>query len=206
MIAKERIQGGSGKVQASPHTRDDEWSGLLIKVGRDHDRKAFEQLFAHFAPLIKGFQISRGGQSSAPEAADELVQEVMFKVWRKAPSFNPEKAAASTWVFTIMRNCRIDALRRNSRQPDTDDSLDVDDIWDESYDNQPLVYLQQSRSQTAVSEGLSTLPADQSHVIEKAYLEGKSHSEISAELGLPLGTVKSRVRLALKKLQSTLVR
>ncbi|MCK7597028.1 sigma-70 family RNA polymerase sigma factor [Microbulbifer sp. CAU 1566] len=193
-------------MQPSQQTRDDEWSNLLLKVGRDRDRQAFERLFAHFAPLIKGFQFSRGGQSSAPEAADELVQEVMFRVWRKAPSFDPEKAAASTWVFTIMRNCRIDALRRASRQPDTDDSLEVEDIWDESSDNQPLVYLQQSRNRTSVTEGLSSLPAEQSHVIEKAYLEGKSHSEISAELGLPLGTVKSRVRLALKKLQSTLVR
>lgn len=193
-------------MQSSPQTRDDEWSTLLVKVGSLQDRVAFERLYAHFAPLIKGFQFSRGGQSSAPEAADELVQEVMFKVWRKAPSFDPSKSSASTWVFTIMRNCRIDALRRSSRQPDTDDSLEVEDIWDESFDNQPLVYLQQSRSQTTVEAGLSSLPPEQSHVIEKAFLEGKSHSEISAELGLPLGTVKSRVRLALKKLQSTLVR
>lgn len=193
-------------VQASEKTRDDEWSNLLLKVGRHRDRQAFERLFSHFAPLIKGFQFSRGGQSSAPEAADELVQEVMFKVWRKAPSFNPEKAAASTWIFTIMRNCRIDAMRRRGRQPEADDSLNVEDIWDDSQDDQPLVYLQQSRSQSAVANGIESLPPEQSHVIEKAYMEGKSHSEISEELGLPLGTVKSRVRLALKKLQSTIVR
>ncbi|WOX05834.1 sigma-70 family RNA polymerase sigma factor [Microbulbifer pacificus] len=193
-------------MQSSPQTRDDEWSTLLVKVGASQDRMAFERLFGHFAPLIKGFHLSRGGQSSAPEAADELVQEVMLKVWRKAPSFDPSKSSASTWVFTIMRNCRIDALRRSSRQPDTDDTLEVEDIWDESFDNQPLVYLQQSRSQSTVEAGLSSLPPEQSHVIEKAFLEGKSHSEISEELGLPLGTVKSRVRLALKKLQSTLVR
>lgn len=206
MAAMESGIGSLKTMQSSPHTRDDEWSVLLVKVGTSRDRVAFERLLAHFAPLIKGFQFSRGGQSSAPEAADELVQEVMFRVWRKAPTFDPGKSSASTWVFTIMRNCRIDALRRNSRQPDTDDSLEVDDIWDENLDNQPLVYLQQSRAQVTVEAGLSSLPPEQSHVIEKAYLEGKSHSEISAELGLPLGTVKSRVRLALKKLQSTLVR
>lgn len=193
-------------MQASDQARNDEWSTLLVRVGRDRDRVAFEQLYSHFAPLIKGFQFSRGGQSSAPEAADELVQEVMFKVWRKAPSFSPDKAAASTWVYTIMRNCRIDALRRNGRQPDTDESLNVEDIWDDSQDDQPLVYLQHSRSKHAVATGLQELPPEQSHVIEKAYMEGKSHSEISEELGLPLGTVKSRVRLALKKLQSTIVR
>lgn len=206
MAAMESVKGGLKAMQSSPHARDDEWSALLVKVGTLRDRVAFERLFAHFSPLIKGFQFSRGGQSSAPEAADELVQEVMFRVWRKAPSFDPGKSSASTWVFTIMRNCRIDALRRSSRQPDTDDTLEVEDIWDESFDNQPLVYLQQSRAQVTVETGLSSLPPEQSHVIEKAYLEGKSHSEISAELGLPLGTVKSRVRLALKKLQSTLVR
>ncbi|QKX18467.1 sigma-70 family RNA polymerase sigma factor [Microbulbifer sp. YPW1] len=193
-------------VQASDQARNDEWSKLLIRVGRHRDRAAFEQLYCHFSPLIKGFQFSRGGQSSASEAADELVQEVMFKVWRKAPSFNPDKAAASTWIYTIMRNCRIDALRRHGRQPDTDESLNVEDIWDDSQDDQPLIYLQQSRSESAVADGLQSLPPEQSHVIEKAYIEGKSHSEISEELGLPLGTVKSRVRLALKKLQSTIVR
>lgn len=206
MMAMESGKGGVKVMQSSQQTRDDEWSTLLVKVGVSRDRVAFERLFTHFAPLIKGFQFSRGGQSSAPEAADELVQEVMFRVWRKAPSFDPARSSASTWVFTIMRNCRIDALRRNSRQPDTDDSLEVDDIWDDRFDNQPLVHLQQSRSQATVESGLSSLPPEQSHVIEKAYLEGKSHSEISVELGLPLGTVKSRVRLALKKLQSTLVR
>ncbi|MBN8431360.1 sigma-70 family RNA polymerase sigma factor [Microbulbifer salipaludis] len=206
MLTTERRNSESKIVQASEQTRDDEWSSLLVKVGEHRDRRAFERLFAHFAPLIKGFQFSRGGQSSAPEAADELVQEVMFRVWRKAPSFNPDKAAASTWIFTIMRNCRIDAMRRRGRQPDTDDSLNVEDIWDDSQDDQPLVYLQQSRSQRAVANGMQELPPEQSHVIEKAYMEGKSHSEISEELGLPLGTVKSRVRLALKKLQNTIVR
>ncbi|MCA0900936.1 sigma-70 family RNA polymerase sigma factor [Microbulbifer agarilyticus] len=199
-------RGSAATVQASEKTRDDEWSNLLVRVGRERDRASFEQLFSHFAPLIRGFQFSRGGQSSAPEAADELIQEVMFRVWTKAPTFNPGKASASTWVFTIMRNCRIDALRRNSRQPVTDESLSVEDIWDDSQDEQPLVFLQQSRNQSAIAQGLQSLPPEQSHVIEKAYVEGKSHSEISEELGLPLGTVKSRVRLALKKLQSTLVR
>nr|WP_100169236.1 sigma-70 family RNA polymerase sigma factor [Microbulbifer agarilyticus] len=206
MAVKYINRGSAATVQASEKTRDDEWSNLLVRVGKDRDRASFEQLFGHFAPLIRGFQFSRGGQSSAPEAADELVQEVMFRVWTKAPTFNPDKASASTWVFTIMRNCRIDALRRSSRQPVTDESLSVEDIWDDSQDEQPLVFLQQSRNQSAIAQGLQSLPPEQSHVIEKAYVEGKSHSEISEELGLPLGTVKSRVRLALKKLQSTLVR
>ncbi len=185
--------------------RDDDWSRLLVLVGDKRDRRAFEQLFGHYAPLIKGFHYSRNTQALAPEAADELVQEVMFRVWRKAPSFDPHKASANTWVYTIMRNCRIDLMRRGSRHV-TDSEVDVDDIWDESADNQPLINLQQRRNESEIAEGIKTLPADQSHVLHKAYMEGKSHSEIAQELGLPLGTVKSRVRLALKKLQTALKR
>lgn len=202
-MALEQLRYGS-KVQ-SDHSRDDDWSTLLVLVGSKRDRAAFERLFQHFAPLIKGFHYSRSHQSMSPEAADELVQEVMFKVWRKAPSFDPRKAAASTWIYTIMRNCRIDFLRRDSRQPFGSD-IEVDDVWDESPDSQPFAVLQQRRNQRDVAEGLRSLPAEQSHVLEKAYMEGKSHSEISEELGLPLGTVKSRVRLALKKLQGALKR
>jgi len=206
MAAAKQEIGKRIAVQVSRQTRNDEWSTLLVRVGKERDRSAFEQLFAHFAPLIKGFQLSRGGQGTAIEAADELVQDVMFKVWLKSASFDPSRASASTWIFTIMRNCRIDALRKDQRQPDTESGLDVDDIWDDSQDQQPLVFLQQARNQQSVKDGLASLPPEQSHIIEKAYVEGKSHSEISEELGLPLGTVKSRVRLALKKLQSTLVR
>ncbi|WP_346836621.1 sigma-70 family RNA polymerase sigma factor [Microbulbifer sp. SAOS-129_SWC] len=186
--------------------RDDDWSTLLRLVGSQRDRAAFEQLFRHFAPLIKGFHHSRNTQALSAEAADELVQEVMFRVWRKAPSFDAAKASASTWVYTIMRNCRIDMLRRGNRHRDIDRDIQVDDIWDESPDSQPLLFLQQARDERDIAEGLRNLPAEQCHVVKKAYMEGKSHSEISVELGLPLGTVKSRVRLALKKLQASLNR
>lgn len=189
----------------SEHERDDDWSTLLVRVGNNRDRAAFERLFHHFAPLIKGFHYSRSHPSMSPEAADELVQEVMFRVWNKAPSFDARKASASTWIYTIMRNCRIDFLRRDSRQPIGSD-IEVDDVWDESPDSQPFAVLQQRRNERDIAEGLRSLPAEQSHVLEKAYMEGKSHSEISEELGLPLGTVKSRVRLALKKLQGALKR
>ncbi|SHE73159.1 RNA polymerase sigma-70 factor, ECF subfamily [Microbulbifer donghaiensis] len=190
----------------APESRDDDWSELLTLVGAQRDRAAFERLFHHFAPLIKGFHHSRNAQAFSAEAADELVQEVMFRVWRKAPSFDARKASASTWIYTVMRNCRIDMLRRNSRRQHEDGGVDVEDLWDEAPDNQPLLFLQQKRNEQDIAAGLRALPAEQSHVLEKAYMEGKSHSEISAELGLPLGTVKSRVRLALKKLQAILGR
>ncbi|WP_193164850.1 sigma-70 family RNA polymerase sigma factor [Microbulbifer hainanensis] len=199
------ITSGRNTVQV-PQDRDDDWSKLLKLVGGKRDRAAFERLFNHFAPLIKGFHHSRNSQAFSADAADELVQEVMFRVWRKAPAFDAGKASASTWIYTIMRNCRIDMLRRGSRHRDAASDIEVEDIWDESPEGQPLVFLQKSRDERDIAEGLRNLPAEQSHVLKKAYMEGKSHSEISDELGLPLGTVKSRVRLALKKLQTSLIR
>ncbi|MCO1336040.1 sigma-70 family RNA polymerase sigma factor [Microbulbifer sp. OS29] len=182
-----------------------DWSTLLTKVGHERDRQAFEQLFRHFAPLIKGFHHNRTTQAISAEAADELVQETLLKVWRKAPSFDASRASASTWIFTIMRNTRIDMLRRSGRHKSAD-IIEAVDVWDETPEHQPLIFLQRRRNEREIAESLHSLPTEQSHVLEKAYMEGKSHSEISTELALPLGTVKSRVRLALKKLQARLAK
>ncbi len=191
-------------VQQTGSIRQDEWSQLLVAVGTQRNRAAFERLFAHYAPQIKGFQIKQGGRSDSYEAGEELVQEVMFRVWTRAPGYDPSRASANTWIYTIMRNCRVDALRRQACRPGLDEGLAVEDVWDEALDEQPLVYLQQYREQSSISAALGELPEEQSQVIEKAFVEGKSHQEISSELGLPLGTVKSRVRLGLKKLQGAL--
>ncbi|WKD48599.1 sigma-70 family RNA polymerase sigma factor [Microbulbifer spongiae] len=189
-----------------PQDRENDWSSLLTLVGTKRDRQAFERVFQHFAPLIKGFHHSRTTAHLNTEAGDELVQEVMLKVWHKAPRFDANRASASTWIYTIMRNCRIDMLRRSQRHRNRDDDIDVADIWDETLESQPLLSLQHKRNERDIAEGLKALPAEQGHILEKAYMEGKSHSEISAELKLPLGTVKSRVRLAMKKLQGRLSR
>ncbi|MFS1524870.1 sigma-70 family RNA polymerase sigma factor [Microbulbifer sp. 2304DJ12-6] len=190
----------------NPRDREDDWCNLLTLVGTKRDRQAFERVFRHFAPLIKGFHHSRAAALVHTEAADELVQEVMLKVWHKAPRFDASRASAGTWIYTIMRNCRIDMLRRSQRHRNRDDAIDVADIWDETLESQPLLSLQHKRNERDIAEGLKALPAEQGHILEKAYMEGKSHSEISAELKLPLGTVKSRVRLAMKKLQGRLSR
>lgn len=203
--ARTTAKGSSHTMNTHFH-RDDNWSGLLEKVGKHQDQQAFAQLFEHFAPLIKGFCQGHSSGLSA-ENAEELVQEVMFKIWQKAPMFDATKSAASTWVFTIVRNSRIDFLRKNSRHTtNIVDGLEADDIWDESLDHQPFVYLQQSRDEGSVKTHLASLPEEQSHCLKKVYMEGKSHAEISEELKLPLGTVKSRVRLGLKKLQSSVQR
>lgn len=193
-----------GKRPQLASVRDDNWSLLLGRVGQQRDEAAFAQVFEHFAPMIKGFCLANANQRLPGEAADELVQEVMVKVWNKAPSYDAAKAAASTWIFTVMRNCRIDMMRRNSRHIIQNDSVEVDDIWDEAADNQPFVRLQQSRDEQMIKASFEDLPMEQRQVLTQVYMQGKSHSEIADETGLPLGTVKSRVRMGLKKLHATL--
>ncbi len=189
---------------AKTEVRDDNWSQLLERVGKHQDQTAYAALFAHFGPLIKGFCLSQSQQGLPDEAAEELVQEVMLKIWLKAKDFDPKKAAASTWVFTMMRNCRIDMLRRMGRHYNQAETLVAEDLWDEDQDNLPLVRLQASRNQAHVATAIDELPNEQRQALTQVYMQGKSHSEIAQETGLPLGTVKSRVRMGLKKLQTHL--
>lgn len=177
--------------------RDDEWSLALQLVAQSQDREAFGRLFTHFAPLLKAFAIN--GSAIAAAHAEELVQEVMIKVWQKAGAFNPHKAAASTWIYTIARNCRTDMYRRLNK---FDTPINAEDIWQEDQDSEELfAAVQQKRDAVRIKEMLQELPHEQSHILTKVYMEGKSHSEVAMELDLPLGTVKSRVRLAMRKLQ-----
>ena len=183
------LPGGSSR-------RTDEWSECLSLMAEKEDRAAFTRLFRHFAPLIKAFALS--GSNMSATHADELVQETMLKVWQKAGAFNPEKAAASTWVYTIARNCRTDMLRRLQK---FDTPLAADDVIPEQESEEPFSQLQSRRSRDRVREMMKELPPDQAQILAKVYMEGKSHAEAAGELDLPLGTVKSRVRLALQKLQ-----
>ena len=176
--------------------RTDEWRECLVLVGKSNDRAAFTRFFRHFGPLIKAFALA--GSSLSQSHADEIVQEVMLKVWQKADGFNPEKAAASTWIYTIARNCRTDMFRRLQK---FDTPLAADDLSIELEEEEPFAVLHSRRGADRVRELMSQLPPDQAQILAKVYMEGKSHSEAAAELDLPLGTVKSRVRLAIQKLQ-----
>ena len=183
------LPGGSSR-------RTDEWSECLTLMSEKEDRAAFTRFFRHFAPLIKAVALS--GSNMSATHADELVQETMLKVWQKAGAFNPEKAAASTWVYTIARNCRTDMFRRLQK---FDTPLAADDVIPEQESEEPFSQLQSRRSRDRVREMMKELPPDQAQILAKVYMEGKSHAEAAGELDLPLGTVKSRVRLALQKLQ-----
>lgn len=188
-------------VNLSPQTTAaDEWQQKLLLVARQ-DRKAFADLFNHFAPKIKAFALSKPYGNNPSQFADELIQEVMIKVWNKADNYNPSLAGASTWIFTIARNCRIDMIRRNLRHSYP---LEADELLHELEDEdgvQPFQAAQQQNLERDIRACLDQLPHDQAQVIAMVYMEGKSHQEVADELQLPLGTVKSRVRLALTKLK-----
>ena len=189
--------------RASPGDKLVALSACLARVANDRDKSAFAELFDHYAPQIRAYSLAR--EPGSDLVADDLVQEVMTRVWLKAASYNPGLANLNTWIFTLARNCRIDYLRRNSRYATEIDPTDMfNEMEDEGPD--PFQLAQQSRVEESIREGLKQLPREQSEILTKVYLEGKSHQQASDELKLPLGTVKSRVRLALKKLEVLVVR
>jgi RNA polymerase sigma-70 factor (ECF subfamily) len=170
----------------------------MLRVANERDKSAFAELFDHYAPQLRAYSLAR--EPGADLVADELVQEVMTRVWLKADKYNASLSNLNTWIFTLARNCRIDYLRRNGRYATEIDPTDIfNDMEDEGPG--PFQLAQQSRAEQSVREGLKQLPREQSEILTKVYLEGKSHQQASDELHLPLGTVKSRVRLALKKLE-----
>lgn len=166
---------------------------LVDRVAQQRDRSAFVQLFEHFAPRLKAFML-RGGADA--ETAEEIAQEAMIVVWNKAAQFDRTRAALSTWIFTIARNKRIDMLRREIR-PDID-PLDMPGP-EAGSDAADVVALDQAA--TDLRGSIAQLPEEQRQVLQLAFFEDKSHGAISAELNLPLGTVKSRIRLALARLR-----
>jgi RNA polymerase sigma-70 factor (ECF subfamily) len=196
----------SKKVQNNTSTkkRDDEWTERLERIAVHRDRKAFAEIFAHFGPLIKGFARFETADNDGQQLAEELVQEVMIKVWNKASSFDSTKSAATTWIYTMARNTKIDMLRRINRQPTQ--TLDADDYWHPVDEETPVSNLIRRRIKDVIQESLAQLPPEQCDVLRKIYLEGKSQSEVSEDMNLPLGTVKSRVRRALDKLQVMVAR
>jgi RNA polymerase sigma-70 factor (ECF subfamily) len=178
-------------------TADDaeRWVGLLRAVRDRQDQTAFAELFAHFAPRVKAFLIRSGME---PAQAEECTQEVMAALWMKAHLFDPARASVSTWVYTIARNRRIDVARRN-RRPEPEDLP-----WGpEAEPDQEDVLLLQQESEN-LGRAIATLPEKQRDLIEKAFYGDLSHSEIAEITGLPLGTIKSRIRLALDRLRHAL--
>jgi RNA polymerase sigma-70 factor (ECF subfamily) len=169
---------------------------LIAAIAERQDRAAFVTLFQAYAPRVKGYLIRLGGA----DVAEETTQEAMLKVWRKAHLFDPSKASAATWIFTIARNLYIDRRRRERRPEfDPDDPL----LNTESPDTADGA-LGAQQSEARVRAAMSGLPQDQMKVVTMAFYESKSHAVIAAELDLPLGTVKSRLRRAFARLRDEL--
>lgn len=169
-----------------------DWAALLIAVRDARDKAAFAALFRHFAPRIKAFLMKSGASSAL---AEECAQDVMATLWQKSHLFDPSRASVATWVFTIARNRRIDALRK-SRRPEPEDLP-----WGPEAEPDQAEAMEMQQETDRLGAALAQLPSKQRALIERAYYGDLTHSEIAAETGLPLGTIKSRIRLALDRLR-----
>lgn len=185
----------TGFIDRAPQARD--LNALMLAVARERSRSAFGSLFGYFAPRLKSYLMRSG---TDPGQAEELVQEVMLLVWHRAETFDPNQASASTWVFTIARNKRIDVIRRE-RHPEidlTDPALVPEPV--EAADHA----IEASQENARLRAAIGSLPSEQADLLRLAYYDDKPHSIISAERGIPLGTVKSRLRLAVDRLRRLL--
>jgi len=167
---------------------------LIQRIARDQDPQAFRELFLKFGPRVKAMMMRQGADA---ETAEEIAQDTMMAVWRKAHLFIENKGSVSTWVFTIARNLRIDRLRRNvvwqDLEPELEKLVSEDDL--------PDVALSRNEVRERMSAALETLPPEQYEVVQLSFIEGLSHHEISERIKAPLGTVKSRIRLAYAKIR-----
>lgn len=173
-------------------------SDLLLRIARDRDGAAFRQLFDAYGRRVQSYMMRQGAD---PATAEELAQETLLTVWRKAEHYKAEKGGALTWIFTIARNLRIDRLRKEfGWQELTNELADTLPSDETAPDDEASNRQREKRVQAVLKE----LSPEQREVITLAYVEGLSHSEIAEQLSLPLGTVKSRMRLAYQKVRTSL--
>lgn len=194
-FAGPRVQQGRMPLTVAKTLTAQDLVALMILVRDAQDRSAFAQLFAHYAPRVKAFLMKSGSDAAT---AEECAQDVMATLWHKAAQFDPTRAGLTTWVYTIARNRRIDQFRR-ARQPEPE----MIDWGPDSIPDQADLYEAAQETDRLVA-ALATLPEKQRALIQRAFYGDLSHSEIAAETGLPLGTIKSRIRLALDRLRQTM--
>lgn len=185
--------------RADPKNEDAAAQRLVQRVARNLDRAAFAELFDAFAPRVKTFIIRKG---ASPDLAEDLVQETMINVWTKAGFYDPAKGSVLTWIFTIARNLRIDRIRRESSRP-VSELGDFDLPSDAPASEEILARKDEVRS---VALALSKIPPEQMEILTLSFIEDLPQAEIARLLKLPLGTVKSRMRLAYGHLRKTLER
>ena len=183
---------------ARPIDCAEEMSNYLVEVASDRSKVAFARIFSYFAPRLRSYALKQMGNEAL---AMELVQDTMSNVWQKAHLFNAEKGSPSTWIFTIARNIRFDMLRKlQNRKED----VCSDDLWPvlcEQTADANETSLEEQVTLEQLGHFFDALPVKQRVVIEAIYIDGKSQQEVADELEIPLGTVKSRTRLALQRLK-----
>jgi len=184
----------NGSPNAEPSS--DVHARLISLVSRERDRDAFRALFSYFAPRLKSFFLRRGMDDGS---AEDLAQETMLRIWHHASQFDPSRAAPAAWVFGIARNLRADMLRRELRRP-------VELTLPEPYapEESPEAAAINAQQEVRLRDALRALPAPQQDAVRTAYLNGMPHSEAHQTLGIALGTLKSRLRLALVRLRTAL--
>lgn len=198
--ARRRRKGAGMSVERAGSSAGKDWAVNIQAIATRQDRAAFAEIFNHFAPRVKAFMRKAGASETQ---AEEIGQEAMLAVWRKAALFDPSLSGAATWIFTIARNLRIDAIRRERRGG----AIRVDEVEAEyEVDDAPSadVRMMAAQSEVRVRKALATLPRDQLAVIQMSFFEEQAQSEIARTLQIPLGTVKSRARLAMKRLRGLL--
>ena len=169
----------------------------VVAIAETGSQAAFATLFRHFAPRVKAYLIRLGVPAAQ---AEDIAQETLLSVWRKARSFDPTKAEAATWIFAIARNQRIDMFRRERYPTVGLGPLDLDPTAPETADQ----LVEATERETRIRASLKTLPNEQADVVRASFFDDKPHREIERELGIPLGTVKSRLRLAMERLRAAL--
>jgi RNA polymerase sigma factor (sigma-70 family) len=175
----------------------EDMSQLIAAVARVQDVSAFEKLFRHFGPRVKAYMMRH---TRSHQTAEELMQETMMLVWNKAALFDPDKGNASTWIFTIARNTFISAYRKQNRPEfDPNDPAFVPDEIEPAD-----VEFQNRQEADLVHAALKELPEEQRELVQRSFFGDVSHSDLAEEFGLPLGTVKSRIRMAIAKLRKSL--
>ncbi len=167
---------------------------LIARIAGSADRAAYADLFTRFAPKVKAFVM---GQGMTAQEAEDLAQDCMLSVWRKAHMFDGSKAAAVTWIYSIARNLRIDAARKAKRVKDL-----PEDLWYNDADKAADDSLIDAESAGVIGEVLKTLPEEQKVILRLSFYEDLSHGDIAKALSIPLGTVKSRLRLAMMRMKA----
>jgi RNA polymerase sigma factor (sigma-70 family) len=175
-----------------------EWAALVLAVADDRDRDAFARLFDHFVPRIEAY-LSRLGTD--PASAEEISQDVMLTLWRKAALFDPAKSSVTTWLYRIARNRRIDTARRDRMTYVDPMDMALEEVADET---SPDVAIDMQQREEVLRVAIRDLPEEQLSLVRLAFFESLSHSTIAERTGLPLGTVKSRIRLAFARLRRAL--